>query len=158
MYVIKPIVSPSISIPWYSFCAICIVRDAPKPNLPEDTCWSVDVVNGPEGFRFTVFVEMSEIENFIFLIWSIASSILTLFLKVNFSIFWPLNWKRFDIIELLLLSLKFTFKDQNSWGLNNSISCSLSAISFNATDWTRPADLDPGSLVHKIGEILNPTK
>ena len=47
---------------------------------------------------------------------------------------------------------------QNSSGLNNSISYSLSTITFKATDWTRPADLDPGSFVHKMGDILKPTK
>ena len=35
---------------------------------------------------------------------------------------------------------------------------SLSTIKRVTTDWTRPADLDPGSLVHKIGDMLNPTK
>ena len=50
IYVIKPIVSPSISIPWYNLCAICIVLDAPKPNLLDADCCSVDVVNGPDGF------------------------------------------------------------------------------------------------------------
>ena len=29
---------------------------------------------------------------------------------------------------------------------------------FKATDCTLPADLDPGNFVHKIGEILKPTK
>ena len=43
-------------------------------------------------------------------------------------------------------------------GSKDSIPCSRSVINFNATDWTLPADLEPGSLVHKIGEILNPTK
>ena len=43
-------------------------------------------------------------------------------------------------------------------GLNISISCSLSVNNLNATDWTLPADLEPGNLVHNIGEMLNPTK
>ncbi len=47
---------------------------------------------------------------------------------------------------------------QYSSGLNNSISFSLSTINLRATDWTLPADLDPGSLVQRIGDILNPTK
>ena len=34
----------------------------------------------------------------------------------------------------------------------------LSGINLRATDWTLPADLDPGNLVHRIGEILKPTK
>ena len=59
MYVIRPIVSPSISIPWYNFCAICIVREAPKPNLPEDTCCKVEVVKGPDGFLLTTLLDIS---------------------------------------------------------------------------------------------------
>ena len=31
-------------------------------------------------------------------------------------------------------------------------------ISFNATDWTLPADFEPGNLVHNIGDILKPTR
>ena len=46
---------------------------------------------------------------------------------------------------------------QNSCGLKSSISCSRSVTSLRATDWTRPADFEPGSFVHKIGDILNPT-
>ena len=62
------------------------------------------------------------------------------------------------INDLLSLSLNLILNVQNSFGSNSSISCSLSVISFKATDWTLPADLDPGSYVHKIGEILKPTK
>ena len=50
------------------------------------------------------------------------------------------------------------FNDQYSFGLNFSISISLSVIIFNATDWTRPADLLPGSFLHKTGDKLKPTK
>ena len=149
IYVIKPIVSPSISIPWYNLWAICIVLDAPKPSLPDAVCWSVEVVNGPDGFRFTTFVEISEILNFLDLTFSDALSISDLFLKENFSIFLPLKLKILDVNELLFLSLNFVLKVQNSLESNNSISCSLSVINFNATDWTLPADFDPGSLVHK---------
>ena len=54
--------------------------------------------------------------------------------------------------------LKLTFRVQNSSGLNCSISCSLSVNSLNATDCTLPADFEPGNFVHRIGEMLNPTK
>ena len=50
------------------------------------------------------------------------------------------------------------FKVQNSSGLKISISCSLSVSNLRATDWTLPADFEPGNLVHNIGEILKPTK
>ena len=65
---------------------------------------------------------------------------------------------KFDIILDLFLSSKITFKVQNSSGLNISISCSLSVSNLNATDWTLPADFDPGNLVHNIGDILKPTR
>ena len=64
----------------------------------------------------------------------------------------------FVVNKLSCLSLKFIFRVQNSTGSKSSISCSLSVINFKATDWTLPADFDPGSFVHKIGDILNPTK
>ena len=66
--------------------------------------------------------------------------------------------KKFLELKSLLLWEKIALIDQYSWGLNFSISNSLSVIIRKATDWTRPADLDPGSLVHKIGDMLNPTK
>ena len=46
-------------MPWYSFWAICIVLEASNPNLLDAVCWSVDVVNGPEGLRFTILEEMN---------------------------------------------------------------------------------------------------
>ena len=61
-------------------------------------------------------------------------------------------------IEFLSLSLNLTLKVQNSSGSKSSISCSRSVINFKATYWTRPADLEPGNFVHKIGDILKPTK
>ena len=96
--------------------------------------------------------------NFLFLILSIAFSISSLFLNENFSIFSPSSWEILAVMLLLFLSWKLILNVQNSSGLNNSISCSLSVINFSATDWTLPADFEPGSLVQSIGDILNPTK
>ena len=62
------------------------------------------------------------------------------------------------MIDFLLPSLKFIFNVQNSSGSKDSISCSLSVISFKATDCTLPADFDPGNFVQRIGDILNPTR
>ena len=62
-----------------------------------------------------------------------------------------------ELIKALSSVLKIMFKVQNSSGIKTSISCSLAVKSFNATDWTLPADFDPGSFVHRIGDILNPT-
>ncbi len=53
---------------------------------------------------------------------------------------------------------KFRLSVQNSSGLKTSISCSLSVNNLRATDCTLPADLDPGNFVHRIGDILKPTK
>ena len=66
------------------------------------------------------------------------------------------GWSEFNISPFKVL--KFTFKDQYSSGLNCSISCSLSVNNLRATDWTLPADFEPGSLDQSIGEILNPTR
>ena len=63
-----------------------------------------------------------------------------------------------EVIEFLLWSWKLILKVQNSYGLKDSISCSLSVISFKATDCTLPADFDPGSFVQRIGDILKPTR
>ena len=45
---------------------------------------------------------------------------------------------------------------QNSFGINKSISRSLSQSIFNVGDWTRPADLPKIVLLVVIGEILYP--
>jgi DNA-binding beta-propeller fold protein YncE len=47
---------------------------------------------------------------------------------------------------------------QYSWARNSSISRSRSTMSLSATDWTRPADLAPGSLRQSTGERVNPTR
>ena len=39
-----------------------------------------------------------------------------------------------------------------------SISISRSTIRRRQTDWTRPADFAPGSLRHRTGDSLNPTR
>ena len=137
---INPLVSPSISIPWYSLWAICIVLEAPKPSLLDADCCNVEVVKGPEGFLEYIFDVISVILYLSFFIFSIAWLISFLFLKLNFSIFLLLIWKIFDVIKFPSFVLKFTFKDQNSSGLKISISCSLSVKSLRATDCTLPAD------------------
>ena len=115
-------------------------------------------MNGPDGFLLTTLDEISVILNFLSFISAIALSISFLFLKENFSIFFPLSWDMLETIVLFLSSWKLILSVQNSSGSKDSISCSLSVISFKATDWTLPADFDPGNFVHKIGDILNPTK
>ena len=53
---------------------------------------------------------------------------------------------------------KLALTDQYSCGLNSSISRSRSTIRRSATDCTRPADLAPGSLRHRIGDSVKPTR
>ena len=107
---------------------------------------------------------LSEIEiagiktNLDLLIKSRATPISVLFLNVNRSTLFSLNKLSLEKIFLLSVLVKSDVSVQYSSGLNSSMSCSLSVINFNATDWTLPADLDPGSLVQRIGDILNPTK
>ena len=48
--------------------------------------------------------------------------------------------------------------DQYSCGLNFSISTSRSTMMRSATDWTRPAEREPGSLRHSTGESVKPTR
>ena len=48
--------------------------------------------------------------------------------------------------------------DQYSCALNASISRSRPTIRRSATDWTRPADLAPGSLRHSTGDSVKPTR
>ena len=55
------------------------------------------MVKGPEGFLFTIFDDISEILNLIFLIRSEASLISSLVLKENFSIFFPSSRKILDV-------------------------------------------------------------
>ena len=118
----------------------------------------MEVVNGARGFLLCTLESISLILNLDLLIIFIALSISVLFKNENFLIISPL--KRVNLEKMFLLSLlvKFEFKVQYSSGLNNSILCSLSVINFKATDCTLPADFDPGSLDHKIGEILKPTR
>ena len=80
------------------------------------------------------------------------------FLNENFSIFLSSSWVIDVFIFRFSFVKKFKLSVQNSSGLKTSISCSLSVHNLRATDWTLPADLDPGNFVHKIGEILKPTK
>ena len=48
--------------------------------------------------------------------------------------------------------------DQYSRGLNASISSSRAQIRRSATDCTRPAEREPGSLRQSTGESVKPTR
>ena len=52
MYVVRPMLSPSTSMPSYSRWATDIVRRGLKPSLRLASCWRVLVVNGAAGERF----------------------------------------------------------------------------------------------------------
>ena len=54
--------------------------------------------------------------------------------------------------------LRRALTDQYSLGRNASISISRSTIMRSATDCTRPADFAPGSLRHRTGDSLYPTR
>ena len=124
----------------------------------EASCWSVEVVKGAKGFLVTLFFSIFVILNLDFLILTsatFASSSLWISILASFLLsstislagrFSSLDFKNRDEI------------DQYSSILNFSISNSLSHINFSATDWTLPADLDPGSFLHKIGEIEKPIR
>ena len=63
-----------------------------------------------------------------------ALFISSLFLKLNFSIFSPFNSDIDEVKIFLEEVINFTFNVQNSYGLNTSISCSLSVNNLKATD------------------------
>ena len=158
IYVISPVVSEPIFIPSYNFWAILIVLDAPKPSLFEASCWRVEVVNGAKGFLLTLFLSIFSIWKDDLLIWSRARLASFSFLISIFASFWLLIKTSLAVKSSLLSFAKTEEIDQYSSILNFSISISLSHISFKATDCTLPADLEPGSFLHNIGDIENPIR
>ena len=158
IYVIRPVVSPLMSMPSYSFCAVRIVRCALNPSFRDASCCIVDVVKGAAGRRrvgllttfFTIKLAASTVA------FAVLADV-SLF-KANFSSFSPLSVVSFAINVFAAEFLSLASMDQYSSELNFSISSSRSQISRRATDCTRPADFEPGSLRQRTGDKLNPTK
>ena len=67
----------------------------------------------------------------------------------------PLKWVSRALKCFLDGEMKWPITDQYSFGLNISISDSRSHISRRATDWTRPAEREPGSLRQSTGDSEN---
>ena len=96
--------------------------------------------------------------NFDILIFSRAILASFSFLISIFASFWELRKVNLEENSSFFIVEKIEDIDQYSSILNFSISISLSQISFRATDCTLPADLEPGSFRHKIGEIEKPIR
>ena len=130
---------------------------AAKPNLRAASCCSVEVVNGGGGLRVNGLVSTD---------WTVKRPSSTTFLAAVALPSSPID-KRSILLPSSATSRaengvpsasKLATTDQYSRALNSSISRSRSTIRRSATDWTRPADLAPGSLRHRIGESVNPTR
>src|SRR5271168_5029599 len=146
-----------MSTPSYSFCAARIARSAEKPSLREASCCSVEVVKGGGGERRAGFFSTDETLN-------VAASTAALAACAEPSL------PRSNLVSLLPSCLTSRARNgsppaetsastlQYSWVLNASISISRWTIRRSATDCTRPADREPGSLRQSTGERVKPTR
>src|SRR3954452_6922573 len=130
---------------------------AEKANLRAASCCRVDVVNGGGGFFEKGLVSTEETVNWPASTTALAASASPLLPMVSRSIFVPSSCTSRPVNDWPSAS-NVALIDQYSWGLKTSISRSRSTISRSATDWTRPADLAPGSLRHRIGDKVKPTR
>ena len=78
--------------------------------------------------------------------------------RSNLSSFLPSRWVSAAVSTGPLGVWKSAAMVQYSWDLNASISDSRWQISRSATDWTRPAEREPGSLRHSTGDKVKPTR
>ena len=144
--------------PSYNLCAICIVFLALKPSFRDASCCRVDVINAGAGLRFTVFLLSDETKYFCSNRLSRIVSACSAFFIENFSNFFPSKVLNFALKILFSLFSNFASIVQNCSAWNASISASRSTTILRATDCTRPADLLPGSFLHKMGDRVKPTR
>ncbi len=147
-----------MSTPSYSFCAVRMVRVAPKPSLREASCWRVEVVKGGEGLRRLCLRSTDDTAKLCGRMRATAASAASALGRPNLSSFLPSNWVRVAVKGTPPGVVNPTPIDQYSWGLKISISDSRSQTSRRATDCTRLADFDPGSLRHSTGDRVKPTR
>ncbi|MNS81158.1 hypothetical protein D3C72_1148620 [compost metagenome] len=145
------------STPSYSFCAACMVRWAVKPSLREASCCRVEVVKGGAGERLAGFFSTDLMVKSPALMASRAA-------KAISSVGMSRRWMRLPacltrrVVKGGLSATRSASTDQYSWALNFSISISRSTTMRRATDCTRPAERAPGSLRHRTGDRLKPTR
>ena len=136
-----------------------IVRRAEKRSLREASCCSVEVVNGGGGLRRTSFFSRSRTAKPVAR-WAcstirLASASLP---SANLSSFSPFTPTSFAVMTSPLVVVKSASMVQYSRAVKPSISSSRSQIRRSATDCTRPAEREPGSLRHSTGESVKPTR
>ena len=128
---------PLISTPSYNCCAIRIVLDVAKFNLEEASCCNVLVVNGSGAFLWRSLSLIDAILKDCFpivsMIWSSSA------LEDISSLSLPFPMYLNSMLFLAFSGASIAESVQYSFGINSLISFSLSQISFNATDCTRPA-------------------
>src|SRR3954451_6224249 len=134
-----------------------IVWLAEKPSLRAASCCNVEVVNGGGGLREKGLVSTEDTEKRPASTTALAASASPLLPIVSRSIFLPSSCAR-RAVNCWPSASNVAVTDQYSCALNSSISRSRSTIRRKATDCTRPADFAPGSLRHRIGESVKPTR
>src|SRR6185295_8652416 len=135
-----------------------MVREAEKPNLRAASCCNVEVVNGGGGLRRVGLASTAL---------TLKSPRFTASRAANAMAWSPIS-RRLSFLpanaesragKLSLAELaRIASTDQYSCGLNLSISTSRSTMMRSATDCTRPAEREPGSLRHKTGDKEKPTR
>ena len=135
-----------------------MVRVAPKPSLREASCCRVEVVKGDHGLRLTCLCSTEATEKASGVSRLTTASAAPLSPRANLSSFLPSSWIRWAVKVEPSAVRKVISMVQNSWGRKASISPSRWQISLSATDCTRPADFEPGSLRHRTGERVKPTR
>ena len=135
-----------------------MVRLAENPSLRDASCCRVEVVKGGAGRRRTRLVSIfdtaqSAARMRLAVCIAMASSVRL----ILFSLL-PSKW----VMRAVRLSSfpvwKIVSTDQYSCAVKASISASRWQIRRKATDCTRPAEREPGSLRHKTGEMPKPIR
>ncbi len=131
-----------------------MVRLALKPSLREASCCSVEVMKGGAGLRLTGLASTEVTEYPPTRTASSALSAAPLSPSVNFFSVVPSSACRRAWKSVPSGARRSAATDQYSCGLNISISFSRSQTMRRATDCTRPAEREPGSLRQRTGERL----
>ena len=122
------------------------------------SCCSVEVMNGGQGFRVAGLDSTAETENVRDVQADTAKSAAVAVGMSNFCSFLPPSVTRPASNSCPRGVRKTAFTVQYSWALKASISISRSTIRRRQTDCTRPADFAPGSLRHRTGDSVKPTR
>ena len=144
-------------MPSYSFWAACMVRWAAKPSLRAASCCRVEVVKGGGGVRLPGLVSTAVMVKRPASTACRAAMAAASLGRSNLPSFLPscFTSRARNGSEPADTSASTV---QYSWATKASISCSRSTIRRRATDCTRPADRAPGSLRHRTGDRVKPTR